>query len=295
MTDARSTILVLSDTHLGRGRGGALSVQALRPLWQSCDRLVLNGDAVEIQDPRHWAGAARALMQLREWTERDGVDLVVLSGNHDPHVSDRRHLLEAGGSILITHGDALHPAVAPWSHAAPQMQAMHERLSAEHGDGLCLDTVLQIARRASSVEWDAAHVSQRHSSLLDMACRPWAAMKVLRYWRRFPALAARFAARFAPESRFVITGHSHRQGIWPVGERTVINTGSFGFPGRPRGVIIDERGLRVHDIVRRHGRYEMLANARWSVEESFQIPQPLAFPSAANTRPGSARPSREAI
>ena len=45
-------IVILSDTHLSDGRRGAGSAEALRPLWQGADRLILNGDTAEPRSPR---------------------------------------------------------------------------------------------------------------------------------------------------------------------------------------------------------------------------------------------------
>jgi hypothetical protein len=95
-----------------------------------------------------------------------------------------------------------------------------------------------------------------------MLVRPWALAKVLIYWSQFPGVAARFLAQHAPEARFAILGHTHHAGTWEIDGRWIINTGSFGFPGRPRGVVIEEQLLSVIPIEHRRGRYELARSAR---------------------------------
>jgi hypothetical protein len=46
----------------------------------------------------------------------------------------------------------------------------------------------------------------------------------------------------------IILGHAHHQGVWQRRGRTVINTGSFRFPGQPRVVRITGSQVSVHRI-----------------------------------------------
>jgi hypothetical protein len=79
-----------------------------------------------------------------------------------------------------------------------------------------------------------------------MLLRPWSLPQVLWYWWRFPRLAARFLRDHAPNARIGVFGHTHRAGIWTIDNRVIINTGSFGFPGKPRGVMVEgDREARV--------------------------------------------------
>lgn len=270
--------LILSDLHLGRGadEGAARSaVAALAPLWADVDQLVLNGDSAEIHHPRMWGRAARAVLELIDRCDTDGVDLTILSGNHDPWLSDVRHLSLAGGSILVTHGDVMHPAVAPWSPAAGRMRRAFDqavaRLPQEIGDRL--EGRLVAAQHASFAEWEdeaALRSEASRSTVVNMLLRPWSFLQVLHYWSVFPRLAAAFAAEHAPDARVVVTGHTHRPGAWRVGGRLVLNTGSFVAPTRPRAVLVEERTVSLHRIVR--------GAAGWRREEAAQIRETLALP-----------------
>lgn len=243
--------LILSDLHLGRPRMAARSVAALRPLWQGSTNLIINGDVAEVHHPTHWGQAARQVLQLYDLCEADGVELTLLSGNHDPYLTDVRHLNLADGLIFVTHGDVLHPAIAPWSPRAGIMRDAHERaieaIPLEERDHL--DSRLKVSQFASHVEWsDMAHEAAK-SSLPQMLMRPWSVPQVFWYWWRFPGLAAKFMRDHAPQARVGIFGHTHRPGIWTLNDRVIINTGAFGFPGKPRGVVIDNhRDVRVQAI-----------------------------------------------
>jgi len=253
-------IVVISDLHLGRSRHAARSAEALRPLWQGAAHLIVNGDVAEVHHPVHWATAARETLKLFDMCETDGVELTLLSGNHDPYISDLRHLHLANHEVFITHGDVLHPAVAPWSLAAGRIREANEKALAalDPEDRDRLEGRLNACQHASYAEWQNIKELQEqaaHSTLRGMLVRPWALVRVLAYWRAFPKLAAAFAEKHAPAARFVLVGHTHRPGIWSIKGRIIVNTGSYGFPGRPLGVVLDDGWLRVMRISARGELY----------------------------------------
>ena len=249
--------VILSDTHLGLVRRRRRFVQALRPLWKGASHLILNGDVAEIHDPKRRIAAARAVVELSELCELDDVRLTMLSGNHDPLLSDVRHLHMAGGHILVMHGDALHPAIAPWSTTARQMQQIHTDAVEALPDNLRsdLDARLAAVQHASVRQWNQMGDRYTQNGLFHMIIRPWCILRVLAMWRQYPKLADRFATKHAPAARFVIFGHTHHHGIWRLGNRVLINTGSFVFPGRPCAVILGDASLGVYAVYRKTGRY----------------------------------------
>ena len=252
------TTLIISDTHLGRPRKA--TAEALRPLWQGVDELIINGDAAEVQIPRLRAAAVRELDQLNDLTQRDGVRLTLISGNHDAYLTDTRHLEFAGGQILVMHGDALHPAVAPWTRSAKTMQKLTARALADANptDRGTLRTRLAIAQHVGHSEFLEEYVlsSRSEGGITHAIRRPWEVPLVLRYWRQEPALAERFLDQYAPQAKVLIVGHSHRPGIWKRGGRTLINTGAFTFPGRPWCAVIQNDTIHVERITKTAGQYE---------------------------------------
>jgi predicted phosphodiesterase len=252
--------LILSDTHFGRARFAATSPEALRPLWQGCNHLVVNGDVAEIHHPDHWSIAAQQTLRLFDLCEADKVTLTLLSGNHDPFITQTRHLLLANEAVFVTHGDVMHPAVAPWSMRAERMRerraAVLAALPPESRESL--EAHLRASQEASRADWDNLEEQARHSTVPDMLLRPMKILQVLWYWRQFPFLAARFMRHHVPAARFAVLGHTHHPGIWNVDGRTIINTGSFGFPGHPRAVIIEnDQVLSVRRIRRSGDTYEL--------------------------------------
>lgn len=250
--------LIISDTHLGKH--GAATAQALRSLWQGFDALVINGDTAEVQVPWLRGAAVGELDQLEELTRQDGVRLILISGNHDAYLTDRRCLQRANGHILIMHGDALHPAVAPWTRSAKTLQERTEReiAKAKHDD---LASRLEVAQHVGHSEFLQEYVlsSLGESAARRILARPSEVPKVLHYWRNEPTYATRFLERYAPQARVLIVGHSHHRGVWQRAGRTIINTGAFMFPGRPQCVIHQGNTLSVHRITKRKNAFERVA------------------------------------
>ncbi len=277
--------LILSDTHLGRPRCAAVSADALRPLWAKCTHLILNGDVAEVHHPTHWSQAARQTLHLFDLCENDGVHLTLLSGNHDPFISDLRHLHLAHEEVFVTHGDVMHPAVAPWSPRAGRMRERYEQAMAalppDQRDRL--EAMLSVSQAASHAEWDQLQDEAGRSTVSRMLMRPWAIGQVLWYWRAFPHVAARFMVRHTPRSRFAILGHTHRPGIWTIDNRIIINTGSFGFPGKPRAVTIDDdRLLQVWAIEYTGNEYRLATKPLQQFELRRDAPSRHAHAAAAN-------------
>src|SRR5688572_10217488 len=191
---ANGATLILSDTHLGHPHYAALSAEALRPLWAGCSRLIMNGDVAEVHHPLHWTRAATQVLRLFDLCERDGVELTLLSGNHDPFITDVRHLNLVNGLVFVTHGDVMHPAVAPWSPRAGKMRKRHDQAMAALpvDQRRTLQARLTVSQHASKADFEHLQAGAKHSPVHSMLLRPWAVMHVLWYWWRFPRLAAQF-------------------------------------------------------------------------------------------------------
>lgn len=244
------TTLIISDTHLGRPR--RTTADSLRPLWQGVDELIVNGDVAEVQMPRLRTHAIREVEKLNELTAYDGVKLSLISGNHDAFLTDTRCVEFADGAVLVMHGDALHPSVAPWTQSAKMMrrqtnQAIKKLSPAERND---LMARLAISQHVGHSEFLEDHVlsATGDSNALRVLLKPWEVPRVLSYWRREPVLAEQFLERYAPQVRFLILGHSHHAGIWRRGDRVIINTGGFTFPAKPWCAVLRDDTLSIHRI-----------------------------------------------
>lgn len=252
-------ILIISDTHMARPQhvGHAPAAEQLVPLIESgIARLIVNGDAAELHHLSMRGDAARQVLRLFELCDQADVELTLISGNHDPHLSDLRHLSLCDGAVFLTHGDILHPAVAPWSEDAEfNRRAVADALAALDPDERHrLETRLSAFQHAAHLTWlNLDRMTSGRHAVLDLLKRPLAIVRMLHYWATLPALADRFVTQYAPDCRFFLFGHAHRPGIWRRSGRTLINTGSFSLPGRPRAVLIDPDAadLAVYRILRR--------------------------------------------
>lgn len=282
--------LVISDLHLGRG--GIDLPRALEPVIAETDELVLNGDVAELHLPDHRDAAARGVESLRRRADRFGVRITILAGNHDPMISSRRHLRLSDGVVFATHGDAVHPSLAPWSPSAGALQQAYlERLEAfapqERGR---LESVLSASRDAASLEWERAAVARGSGRPWRLLAHPLSLLRISLFWREYPGLVADFALRHAPESRFVLVGHSHRPGAWRIGGRIILNTGAFRVPHQPHAVRLDADSIALVRLAREGRRYRLGVPAP---DRHWPLPSPA--PSAERTFEGSGRPSTAPI
>jgi UDP-2,3-diacylglucosamine pyrophosphatase LpxH len=250
--DVSERIVILSDLHLGRPRHSAGSAEKLRPLWQGATQLILNGDTAEVHHKDQWSQAARQVLRLFDMCEEDGAHLTLISGNHDPFLSDVRALGLAGGQVFVTHGDAFHPAVAPWSPRAAHMRRAFAKALAllDPESRGSLEDHLEASQHAGHAEWQVLADVEQRPSLWSLIVHPFAFAASMRWWRLYPGLAAAFATRHAPHARYVVSGHTHFSSIRNIGGRTIINTGGFGMHRKPLAVVIENDEVRVHKIGR---------------------------------------------
>jgi predicted phosphodiesterase len=253
--------LVLSDLHLGRPNGAGRA-DAFEALLADFDRVIVNGDVAELHHPEFAADAEIELARLRDICFSRGIKLDLVAGNHDPFVSDVRSVTLAEGAIYVTHGDALHPAVAPWSPCAAIMREAYAAALGATPSGTPEDAArFAAAREASLAEWramgDGAHVS----TIGGMARHPLLAMSVVAYWSRYPQMVSSWVGRFAPQAGTVIVGHSHRGFVRMVDGRQIVNTGAYSFPGRPTGVVVEGTTVRVHRLAKRGHLFALAQDA----------------------------------
>ncbi len=278
-------IVVLSDLHLGLA--GAPSPASLMPVLEGASELILNGDAAETASPRVGARAAEELARLEDAVRSRGIAWTRIEGNHDPGTG-ALHAWRADGAVLVTHGHAFHPTIAPFGrHAAAAARAFAEAHAAAAGMPEPLRS-LEAARAASHLERSLEHASSTFATVTGMAMRPWSFPQVIGWWRICPELAARFLEAAAPGApaegrvapRAIVSGHSHSPGAWHVRGTLVLNTGCFSFPARPHAVLIDAGAVSLVPLRRVRGEWRQDAASRrtWRIDE-------LARAAAARSTP----------
>jgi UDP-2,3-diacylglucosamine pyrophosphatase LpxH len=247
-TETSQRTIVLSDLHLGR-RGSAAQSHRFARLIATHRRVIVNGDVAELHHGEFRSAAEEELARFRELCARSETRLDLVAGNHDPFVSNIRSLTLCEGSVYLTHGDAFHPAIAPWSpYAAAMESAFRKALAESAGDRESEVARLAAAREAAVAEWQALGDGAHISTIASMAVRPHRALAAIRYWRRYPNMARDWASRFAPHADTLVVGHSHRPFVTELDGVRIVNTGAYGFPGRPLAVVIDGRDVAVHRI-----------------------------------------------
>ncbi len=274
-------IAILSDLHLGLA--AAPTPAAIMPALEGATELILNGDAAETASPSLRRAAEEALADLQGRAARAGMSCVRIEGNHDPGTGELM-VRRAAGAVLVTHGHAFHPSIAPWSPAADAVSAAFARAHAEGGSHPEPLRTLRAARAAAFAEREHERARSPAAVLAGMARRPWAFPQVVGYWRIFPELSARFAERAStPDApvRVAVSGHSHRAGAWFVRGTLVLNTGSFTFPGQPHAVLVDDGQVSIVPLAKRGGEWRQDAAGRraWRIDE-------IASASASRSMPG---------
>jgi len=132
---------------------------------------------------------------------------------------------------------------------------------------------LEIARVAGFAEWDLGpkdRVPPAGGTSLRKAMRdPGRLISVLRYWKECPDRALRFAHTTGVKAPIVVLGHSHNAGRWRRENRTILNTGAFGFPGRPYAVVLDDQGVALRAVELAEQGYQLADKPYWA--ESWDV------------------------
>ncbi len=247
--------LILSDLHLCKRLSTIETISQLRPLWQGFDELILNGDTEESYSKKYSSQSQEATRSLIKTAESDNVKVHLLDGNHDPMISDSHARLSHDSKVLIMHGHAVFPEIAPWTWYASKIKKHRNELLQASGD--TFQSQLEATRIASNRSAKSREVKNR-PNLIELPLRTaWCVFKILQTWKRCPSITERWLSTYAPKTKIVIIGHTHRAGIWEINGRVIINTGCFGFPSHPRGVVINENTLKVFRIQKINDQYNL--------------------------------------
>ena len=253
-------IVVLSDLHLGHPASYLSDPTALMPILGDARTAIFNGDTFELLDAGWRPGARDRARRLLDLCLARGVQPVLVTGNHDPYASSLHHVDLFDGRVFITHGDALHPYVAPWSREAPALREEHLRLLLGQSEPKDLDELLLLTKRTAMVGGHCDHTDKpgllaRIEMVGRFGVKPWRIVKALRYWASVPRLSRALRARHRPDCKLMIIGHTHRSGVWRHRDFTLINTGSYQPLSRPLIVRLDESTVRVWPVHRQAGGF----------------------------------------
>lgn len=243
----------ISDLHLGHERSEVPPIDDLAPLLDDTGMLVVAGDLAESRNS-DWKNRALKLRDaFRNMCRQRGVELIEISGNHDPDVPA---LLARfwGGSVVAMHGHALFKEVAPWSweylHNREHCQELIR--SYPHAD-TDLEERLELSRAVSLF---TTPIMKRNDGVKNKYMRgllhcfwpPTRPLNILRGWVECGARAQSFAEQFFPEAKVLITGHFHRSGFWKYPQRTIVNTGAWFTHATP--YVLDMRDGQILSYLR---------------------------------------------
>lgn len=260
---AEKLIRIFSDIHYGDRSSRVRSLAQIAPLFEGAGLVVLNGDTLDTRIGPHPQRTNELRQEAREFLARNAPETVLITGNHDPDLSNLHLQLLGDDRVLVTHGDVLFESIVPWGRDVPLIKEVlaEELARADAADRQSLEGRLAIFRRV------CARIPQRHqvepnrwkhlvSFALDTVWPPLHAWHVIRAWQVAPERAAALAREHRPAAQFVVFGHTHHPGVWRTKDgRIAINTGSFCPPFGPRVVELTPGHLRIREIRRRNGEF----------------------------------------
>lgn len=253
-------ITVLSDLHMAHPASYIDHPRQLLPLLKNCRTVIFNGDTCELSNLRRKADAVRLLTDLIAYCHELGIRPLFLTGNHDPLISNLHFLDLFGGRVFITHGDMLHPAIAPWSREATAILAERHRLLAGHDPPRTLEETVLVTKQSALVA--ALYDKGSHAGLrgrIELVSRfiakPWRILITLLYWANVAHYCHAAQQRFRPKARLMLIGHTHRAGVWKNKDYMLVNTGSFQPLSKRLMVQLDGQRAVVRKIVRENGEY----------------------------------------
>jgi UDP-2,3-diacylglucosamine pyrophosphatase LpxH len=265
-------LLVLSDLHLAHPATYFTRSDAIAPLLEGVGTVVFNGDVGELLHFKHRRDAVDRVRRLCEICLTRGARPLFLTGNHDPTVSSLHCLSLYGGSVVLTHGDVLHPWLAPWAKDAVHLKRERRRLLARRPPPDEWNGVLELCKEIGTVasRYDAKGkkgLVARSLMVGKFAVQPWRVFQALHYWSNVVHYAHALQERHFSAAKLVVVGHTHRAGVWHLPTFTLVNTGSYQPLSKPLAVRLNDGTARVHRIEGRGEEFRLGAeihHMRWN-------------------------------
>ncbi len=257
-------IRILSDLHFGHPASLIQDIDQIAPLIKGAPTVIFNGDTVEMRFLEDRPAAYENMERIGELCLSLGARAVFVNGNHDPIISAFNHFDLADGAILVTHGDMLFHDISPWSAEARFIGPAHTAALEEMEEDVFhnFEERLKASKRAAlAVELHKSRLPSGRLARVATFARecwpPWRPLQIIRVWIISPARAVALGRVFRPQARFILIGHTHYGGIWKMGPRMIINTGSFlPFSGRS-ALELAGSTLSVYAIEKRMGKFQL--------------------------------------
>lgn len=254
------TVRFISDLHLGHERCEAPPVAQLAPLLQGVGMLVIVGDLAETRECAWQQAGMEQREALRSLCREQGVQLVEISGNHDPDIPALMARFW-NGRVVAMHGHALHKTGAPWSwEYLRNKKACHKLIAAYPGADDNLETRLELSRAMCQLTPPIMRREGIRNPLLRgfMHCfwPPQRPAGIVWSWLTCGLRCENFIRRFQPQAKVVIFGHLHRSGCWKYGSRCHLNTGAWFKHATPYVIdMVDSRVIhyqKARELIKNH-------------------------------------------
>ena len=251
---------ILSDLHVFDSQTQIRDLRQLDSLLVGVKTLVLNGDSCEMR-----RGVAMPdVPGLKKFFRERVPEVIFVTGNHDPDISDIHELLLSDDRVWVTHGDVCFDDLTPWSRQRPELRRIMRELLARESpeEGRTLAAKFRLAREAtrmvgSNLDPAATGWKAQLARAWDSFFPPQQVFAMFQAWRELPLAAARLARAHRPAVQVVVTGHVHFPGVWGRSPGpTVINTGSFFSPLGGHLVDVVNDRVEVRRIRRKRGQFE---------------------------------------
>lgn len=258
-------IRIFSDLHYGDKSSRVDRLQGLTPLAEGATSWVINGDLLDTRAGPRPDLTRECREQAAAYLRDLGLPATLLTGNHDPDISDVHFLSLAQGRVFLTHGDALYDTIVPWGQDAPYVRRRMAEERARRGSA----ARPTLAEELAIFRIIAAEIPQRHQSernrlrylrrlAADTIWPPWRVPSIFAAWLSYAGRARGFSARHAPGAQFVLNGHTHRAGIWrKPGAPTILNTGALCRPFQAWAIDLAEERLLIREIEPRQGEFRL--------------------------------------
>ena len=246
-------ILVISDLHLGNDASKAPALlDGVARIARNYDRIIFNGDTLDVYArPEHVAAgtkAARFLEAVHATCRSRSGPPELITGNHDPLISDTHYIYIKEHRALIFHGDCIadstHPSDPHENILANHVGNHWKKIGGRPSQFVELATTYRRLQGEHLGQFPRKEHRSSLSYLLSLCYPPQKPFHVLKYVLTSPYLAAELAGTHDAPVDHVVIGHTHRAGNWKTKDRSVLNTGSFMPMSWPSAVVMDEQGVQ---------------------------------------------------
>ena len=244
-------VLILSDLHLGNKASKATGMlDGLARVARQYDRIILNGDTLDRYEcVSRLEYVSRDFETIKSVCASRSGPPELLTGNHDPAISDTHWLYLKESQTLVFHGDCVADVTHPSDKNESLLAAyVRKHWTAIGGRPSRFSELAETYRRLQGEHLRSFPRIEKGSSFLYLAALLYPPRKpfdILRYVFNSPHLAAGVAAAHDAPVKHVVIGHTHRAGTWTINGRTVMNTGSFMPLSLPSAVVIEKGAAPV--------------------------------------------------